>query len=131
MSRPAINSEVLQFLDQHVHSIRQLELLLLICSSAHAWSVKEAAKALYSSQNSTQAWLEEFKLQGVLTCDADSKYLYHPETSAFKKVISQLAEEYKVRPLKVVEAILNRSTNQMMSFLHAFQIKKEGSDDNS
>ena len=58
-------------------------------------------------------------------------YRYSPKTKNIENMITLLAEQYKIRPLKVIDVITNKTTNQMLSFRDAFKMTKDGKNEDS
>jgi hypothetical protein len=132
MSTEGLPAALVAFLSQYIHSVRQLETVLFL--RAHPddfFTVEAVTTALRSNQGTTKKWLEEF-VSGRILSKQNSPlvaYRFQPADPKIAEVLTELAKEYKVRPLKVIDVVVNRSTDQMMSFMHAFQIGKEGNED--
>lgn len=121
-----IPAVLVEFLGRHVRTVGQLEVLLLFqADSTKEWNVELVSKTLRANIKSISIWLEEFREAGLLSCPTPTTYRYAPRNSEIEKQVQLLSEHYKVRPFKIIEVITNRPTNQMMSFLDAFKIKKE------
>lgn len=127
-------AELVSFLNQHIQSVGQLEVLLLIHSEpSHLWTAESVAQALRSNASSARTWLDSFASAGLVEKGSETvvTYRYVFKDAHLNVLVSQLIQEYKIRPLKVIDAITNRPTNQMLSFMDAFRIKKENDDETS
>lgn len=129
-----LSPRLIQFIQQHIQSIRQLEVLLFLYhQSKKEWTPAQVALALCSNEISTSTWMEIFRSQGLLNSpkEAPSSFRYDPARPELAEMVSQLAQEYKIRPLKVIDVFLAQPATKMMSFMEAFKIKKESKDDDS
>lgn len=134
MTQGTLPAELIGFLNQYIHSIRQLEALLFFFSHKNEELTSlMVSKALAADSEATEKWLTVFHNQGFLSAVHSSPVLfqYKPGTPDLERLVALLASEYKIRPLKVIDVIVNRPTQNMMSFMHAFKISKEDKDDDS
>jgi hypothetical protein len=120
-------ADIKQFIADHIDSVAQLELLLLMRNeSAKAWTAEEAGKALYSAQ----------EVMGLLLADLQSKrlvapgpfensFVYRPEGASLADFVDRLAELYRDRRVAVITAIYTKPTEKIRSFADAFRLRKE------
>jgi len=134
MRTESLSPGLAHFIQQHIQSIRQLEVLLLLhATPTKEWTAEKVARDLCSNETSTLTWLEIFRSQGLLTSAAAAplSFRYDPSRPELAEMVSQLAQEYKIRPLKVIDVFLAQPATKMMNFMEAFKIKKESKDDDS
>lgn len=116
------------FITEHISSILQLELLLLLAAdSSKAWTAEEVAKVLYVSPDATLAFLEALRARGF--CDRDEglqpAYRFAPKNEEWRGLVSSLATLYKERRLTVTDLIYAGPAQKYQSFADAFRVKKE------
>lgn len=134
MELRALPTELIAFLNVAIHSIRQLEALLLLSSDSNKqWTAKTIAVALSANPSATEKWLKEFVNLGLAEeiKDTPGTYFYKPLDKRREDAVALLALEYRLRPLKVIDVVVNKTTHKMMSFMEAFKIKKEDSENDS
>lgn len=133
MSRDSLPAELVAFLHQYIHSVRQLEgLLFLSARPDQTFTVEAVTTELRSNAGAMRRWLDEFAARGLVLASGNPMvYRFTPGDPHLHEMVTILAREYKVRPLKIIDVVVNRSTGQMMSFMNAFQIGKDGNDDGS
>lgn len=129
-----LSSDLVIVLHRYFSSVRQLEVLLFLHSRRNeSFTAKEVNQAAYSDQTMTEKWLTQFcerGLVGKIQAQPLPKYQYRPGDSKVDQSINKVAVEYKVRPAKVITALMDRTAPQMLSFMDAFKLKKgdEGDD---
>ena len=135
MTGPGLPAELVAFLDQNVQSVRQLEILLYMhAHRTEEFAADAVAHALAAHEAAASRWLQAFVGIGLLDSNlsqAKQNFSYKPKDEKLDALVTLLAKEYKVRPLKVIDVIASRPTTQMMSFMHAFKIGKEEPSDDS
>jgi hypothetical protein len=122
-----IPEEIVQFIAAYLRSVEQLEILLLVHGRAGAqWSVQSVYDVIVSSKPSIERWLEEFVRLRFFqkTADIPATYFFGG-TEEISRQVAQLAEIYKTKPVRVIEAIFKRDRDPVQSFADAFKIKKQ------
>ncbi|MEX2316737.1 MAG: hypothetical protein WD669_06270 [Pirellulales bacterium] len=123
-------AEILQFIDQNIESIAQLEALLLLHKdSQRQWSADEIAKALYITRDMADSLLVDMGRRGFarLVLPADARYSYQPRDADADRRIGQLASIYQDRRVAVISLIYSRPINKVQTFADAFRLRKEDS----
>jgi predicted ArsR family transcriptional regulator len=116
-----------RFIAEHLGSIVQLELLLLLAADAgKPWSAEEAAKALYVSPEATLGFLEQMRTQGL--CQVESgdpmRYRFAPARPEHEQLTRDLAAVYKERRLTIINLIYASPVQKFQSFADAFRLRK-------
>lgn len=122
-----IPPEILQFIREYLRSVEQLEILLLVHgSSGVRWSVQSVYDVIVSSKLSVERWLEEFVRLRFFqkTIDTPPAYFF-AGTDEITIRVAALAELYKTKPVRVIEAIFKRDRDPVQGFADAFRIKKQ------
>jgi len=118
---------VRQFISEHIRSIAQLELLLLLSREREkTWSVQEAAKALYTADSMTEPLLESLRSIGLVvrSDDAEQRYSYAPKSPELERSVQDLAHEYQERRVTIINLIYSAPAEKLQDFADAFRIRK-------
>jgi hypothetical protein len=115
------------FLHRHICSLRQLEALLLFFTEPNRdWTVETVTRAISGNEGSTSKWLKGFVESGFLELSPSaSTFRYKPGGAEREALLAELIQQYRMRPLKIIDVIMNEPSQKMLSFLEAFKIKKE------
>jgi predicted transcriptional regulator len=116
---------VLAFVDRFIESVEHLEILLLLAAHDRNWSVAEIFQRIQSSQASVEQRLQTLVAAGLLSKDANSLYRFTPKDPETQKLVNDLAEAYKTRRVRVIEAIYTRKTDAVRTFADAFKFRKD------
>lgn len=117
-----------RFIAEHLGSIAQLELLLLLAADAEkTWTAEEAAKALYISPEATLGFLEAMKSQGLIrrTAEGPPSYRFAPARPESEQLARELASFYKERRLTIINLIYASPVQKLQSFADAFRLRKD------
>jgi hypothetical protein len=119
-------ADIKQFITDHISSIAQLELLLLLrADPSRTWTAAEAASALYSAPDIIQAQLADLEARKLVTLASADRYSYSPQTSELDLLISRVAELYRTRRVAVVTAVYSKPVDKIRTFADAFRFRKE------
>lgn len=102
---------ILQFMEEYIETVEQLEILLLLgCHPHAAYSVEAVYEVILSSRRSVEKGLEHFISKGLIGKDQEipATYRFHPKSSDVQSQINDLAAAYRAAPVRVIEAIYNR-----------------------
>jgi hypothetical protein len=120
----ALPANVRQFISEHIRSIAQLELLLMLRRNRDkAWSVEDAAKELYTAATMTQPLLESLRAIGLATF-SNGTYTYAPRSAELEQVVGELDQLYQERRVTVINLIYSAPVEKLQNFADAFRIRK-------
>lgn len=120
--------EIEQFIQQHVESLAQLEVLLLLRQDSHeSWDGAAVSKVLLTSPEECAAQLAELTRRGILEAvpPSNDQYRYRPADAALDALIGKLAEIYRERRVSVITLIYSKPSNKVQTFADAFRLRKE------
>jgi hypothetical protein len=123
-----IPPEILQFIDQNIESIAQLEALLLLQQDPQrAWDAEEIAKALYITPEMASSLLADMGKRGFaqVVPPSRARYAYRTSSSETDQLVNQLAAVYHDRRVAVTSLIYSRPLNKVQTFADAFRLRKE------
>jgi hypothetical protein len=128
LSNDAISNELKLFIDKHISSVAQMEVLLLLCRlRERTWNATEVATALYIQPASAANYLAD--LAGVGCCllqdDTVTRYQFNLQDAHQGKLIRELTEAYKTRPVAVITRIFSKPPDHVRLFSDAFKLRKD------
>jgi len=127
-----VSTGVRAFVRDHIRSLEQLEvLLLLLRDGTRWWSAEAAAEELGMTSASAAARLEEMASRNLLDVRISEQlfFRYAPVSPALDAAVRETARAYKEEPVAVTSAIYSQPVDEIRAFADAFRIrKKEGSD---
>jgi predicted transcriptional regulator len=116
---------VLSFVDRHIESVEQLEILLLLASQERKWRASEIFQTIQSSQTSVEQRLESLVAAGLIAKDEKGCFRFAPKDDDTRKLVKDLADAYKTRRVRIIEAIYTRKTDAVRTFADAFKFRKD------
>jgi predicted transcriptional regulator len=116
---------VLSFVDGHIESLEHLEILLLLAAQDKAWTAAEIFQQIQSSQASVEQRLESLVTAGLLAKDENKRFRFAPKDDETRRVVKDLADAYKSRRVRIIEAIYTRKTDAVQTFADAFKFRKD------
>jgi DNA-binding IclR family transcriptional regulator len=122
-----LNDELVHFIARYIVSVEKLEILLLLEEGAgRSWTPAEVYAVLRSNVTSIQRWMKELHADGFLQQEeTEAQYRYAPRTAGLAEGATALKNAYRERPIRVIEAIFSKSTEQMRRFSDAFRLRKD------
>jgi hypothetical protein len=127
-----VTAGVRAFIRNHIRSLEQLEILLLLLKDGTRWwSAEAAAQELGTTPNSAAARLEEMASRNLLDVRISEQlfFRYAPASPALDAAVRDTARAYEEKPMAVTAAIYSQPADEIRAFADAFRIrKKEGSD---
>jgi hypothetical protein len=120
-----VPAPVRQFVAEHIESVAQLEVLLLLrAASDKDWTAPEVARALVTQPESAAAgWLDDLAKRG-LAREAGGAYRFDAPPE-LEPMLDDLAESYAKYRVTVVALIFAKPSDRITSFADAFRIRKE------
>ena len=126
VSDVSIPDEARQFLIQHVRSIAQLEILLLLHSEPNrSWTVEAAYKVVLSNRELVGKIFERFCKLGLASRSEAGTYQFSPTSDQMRTLVATLATLYRERPGRIVQAIYEAPVSEIEEFAKAFKIRKD------
>lgn len=123
-----LDDEVQAFIAEHISSVAQLEVLLLLKQhSDQPWDAEQVARALYAGATLLADELAEWRTRGLLE-EIPAKpgaYRYAPRSPALAAVVERIEDAYKNRRVSVITAIYSKPIDNLRTFADAFRIRKE------
>ncbi len=122
MKDSGLPPDVQRFLAQHIDSVEQLEVLLLLQRTApRDWSSAEVAAELRVAALSVETRLDGLQARGFAT-RAQDRYHYEQATGT-AEVLRRVADAYRERRVAVISYIFNKPDNNLRALADAFKVK--------
>ena len=122
--------DVRQFLHQHIDSVEQLEVLLLLWRTPNrGWTSEEVATAVYSHPSSVVRRLALLLGHGLLREREPGCYQYAPRTAEQHETVTRVDHMYRERRVAVITLIASKPIENVRAFSDAFRIRKKKEDD--
>ncbi len=119
--------DVCRFIKRHIHTLEQLEILLLLFRDpTRAWSAAELAAELRTNAESVRSRLGPMLTDGlaVATTSATPTYHFQPTSDRLTEQVRRLIQIYRERRVAVITQIFAPSSGTGRVFADAFRIKK-------
>ncbi|MDI1445514.1 hypothetical protein [Polyangium sp. 6x1] len=124
-----IPAELARFIQEHVHSLEQLEVICLLRDTApREWRADEVSREIGSSLMSIGRRLEHLAEQrfiGVRHTERGPAYQHGPASEELAALIDATAKLYKERRLAVIDLVYGRPESDLRAFADAFMLKKK------
>ena len=131
MSEEAIPQEVRSLIANHIDSVVQLEILLLLHASPGAeFSGADISTQLRIDAGWAEGQLAELCARGLLKCSDQTprKYQFGPRDSRLVAATNELARAYSDRRVSIISLIFSKPVDKIQSFADAFRFRKDKSD---
>lgn len=124
MATEDIPEDVRQFIFEHIDSVEQLDVLLLLYAEQKSWSVQDINNFLRTNADSVANRLQSLIEAGVVEelYASPPLFRYQPRSPAFEKVVDELANANKIRRHAVLELIFS-PLKKARKFVDAFVLR--------
>jgi hypothetical protein len=115
--------EVASFLAQHIDSVEQLEILLLLrMDRSRTWTPSELATEMRTTEGSAATRLTKLLAHGLVSRTGDA-YRFAPADAAVEASVAAVATTYVSRRYVVIQAIFEPRASTLQAFADAFKIR--------
>lgn len=113
------------FLDQHIFSASQLEVLLhLHARRGQPVTPAEVSRELRLPAGALGPWLDAFAARGLLGQDSGA-YCYDPQDPGVREAVDAVAEAYGRRRTTVSRYLYARGQDPLTRFADAFRLRRD------
>jgi predicted ArsR family transcriptional regulator len=123
-----LSNEVTRLIAEHITSVEQLEILLLLRSTPEReWSAHQVSDAIRTSEQSAARRLEDLHARGFLSARGDSPphYTYSPSSRSLGDAVSSLASSYAALRYTVIDAIFSKPIQNLRVYADAFRLRED------
>ncbi|MFO7178436.1 MAG: hypothetical protein DIU78_007040 [Pseudomonadota bacterium] len=132
MTQSELPREVQELIAQHITSVEQLEVLLLLREHAdREWSASAVSEEIRTSERSAAARLADLRTRGFLTSREDAGvtlYRFDPLTDTLRRAVASLSQVYRERRYTIIDLIFSKPIDRLRVYADAFRIRKDDSD---
>jgi predicted ArsR family transcriptional regulator len=128
LSEQDLPQDVRALIHDHIDSVAQLEVLLLLYGdTSRTWTAEDLARELRIDPRAAEQQLDLLCARGLLTCsDAPPRvYQYVSRPGALDNAVGGLQRAYADRRVTVIGAIYSKPTDPLRRFADAFRIRKD------
>ena len=110
---------------EHIHSVEQLEILLLLRAEPDRdWTAEQINDRIKSSLSSVESRLGDLERSALVQREGNRyRYAPGPELAA---AVTELANAYAERRYTVIDLIFSRPTDKLRVFARAFKLRGDG-----
>lgn len=127
-----IPQKIRRFLNEHIHSLGNLDLLLFFWRHAdRAWSPQDLNAELRSNLGTVRQQVKQFAAKGFLISaphEGGSHYQFKNDPG-LHKIMVDIAELHSRHLTKLIDCIYAPPTDAVTTFADAFKLKKEDDHD--
>ncbi len=131
MSTNGLADNVREFIIEHIDSVEQVEILLLLRQkTGRTWTAESMARELRIAVSSAATRLADLKKLGLvlLVEGTPGEYRYAPRTPALDETVRGLSEAYSERRVTVINLIFSKPIDKIRTFADAFRLRREDDD---
>jgi predicted transcriptional regulator len=119
-----LSGDIQQFLERNVHSIEQLEILLLLRASPdREWTVREVYQRVLTNETSVAQSLGKLSEHGLVRKADESAFQFETSPNT-EKILEELAQLYKEKPTRILYALYGAQRPELEAFTQAFRVRK-------
>jgi hypothetical protein len=121
-------ADVRSFITDHINSVEQLEVLLLLRRGADKeWNAAAVSQLLYTPPEAAARRLADLAALGLLAVSTIDEpfYRYQPGTREQAALVGRLAQLYEERRVSVISLIYSKPNENVQAFADAFRLRKE------
>jgi hypothetical protein len=124
VARREFSSEFQTFINKHINSVEQIEVLLILhANPGRVWTVDEISAIMRSSPQSIRSRLEGLAAHKLSAAVPDEGYRY-AAGGRLHAMVEVLAEEYGLRRFSVIELVFSKP-DAARTFADAFRLREE------
>jgi hypothetical protein len=118
--------EVLQFIEERIDSIPQLETLLMMSREEERdWLVSDVAARNYITEQRAVETLEALQRRGLVAGDGSKGFRFKPVSPEIREKVAQLARSYQLHLSRITVFIHSKPSASIKEFARAFDLKKD------
>ncbi len=129
---PAVSTlpdDVVRFIQEQIHSVQQLEMLLWLRENQRAWTAAAVAAELRITEQSAEIRLRDLVLRELVVEDGGTRtFRYSPRTEELARLVGALGECYSRARYSVINLIFSSPGDSARSLADAFRFRKKKED---
>lgn len=126
MGSRGIPREVQSFINDHLSSVAQLEILLLLhAEPGRPHTPHEVAETLRIDPTWAATEIEGLRRRGLFEAVDDGAYCYGPSDGALERAVDGLARAFSTHRVSVITMIFSTPSDSVGSFADAFKLRSD------
>jgi hypothetical protein len=126
MERDRLSPDVLQFIEQRIDTVPELEALLMMSEDPRAWAVSEIAARAYVPLDKVQSIVDALLRRRLLAPGEISQYyVFSPADEAERALVAKVSRTYREHLALVANLIHEKASGSIREFARAFDLKKD------
>jgi hypothetical protein len=126
LNSPSLPEPVARFIERDIHSVLQLEVLLLLREHANDWTPSQVASELRVTEQSAELHLVDLSLRGLASgSKATRVFRYAPRTAELGALVDELADCYANMRYTVINLIFSRPGDSARALAEAFRFRRK------
>jgi len=128
MPQHELSPLVLTFLSEHVSTLEQFQLLVRVVQEEDRWwDAASAARELGVTPRAALDALDHLAKHNLLDIriTGDVRYQFRPGTEALRDAAAAVVEEFRRKPVAVLEVFTGVGRRSVRDFADAFRIRKD------
>lgn len=126
MNPPSLPEPVARFIESDIHSVLQLEILLLLREHVGEWTPARVASELRVTDQSAELHLVDLALRGLASGSAQTRsFRYAPKTPELGALIDELASCYANMRYTVINLIFSQPGDSARALAEAFRFRRK------
>lgn len=125
MSDRELPREVKAFVERHLVTGAQADVLVLVQRDRRAWTAAEAGRELRIDPDQARSLLERLQRSGLLRRRGDA-FQYEPRDAGLRAVADAFVELYPTYRVAIISLIFSRPAGPIRDFSDAFRFRGDG-----
>ncbi len=128
VAESALPENVRRLIAEHITSVEQLEVLLLLArTDGRRWTPEAVSEELRTSVTSARARLADLERRGFLT-STEEGCRFEPSMEQTREAVEALAGAYAERRYTVIDLIFSKPIDNLRVYANAFRFRKDDPD---
>lgn len=128
-SLDGIPEDVARLVAEHITSVEQLEILLLLAARpGTGWTPKQVSEEIRTSESSAVSRLEDLRARGFLTAGDAGGFVFQPKHESMRAAVEHLTAVYRERRYTLIDLIFSKPIDRLRVYADAFRFRKDKSD---
>ena len=129
LNPPSLPEPVARFIERDIHSVLQLEILLLLREHVGDWAPSKVASELRITEQSAELHLVDLSLRGLAGGSALTRsFRYAPRTPELGAIVDELASCYANMRYTVINLIFSVPGDSARTLAEAFRFRRKKDD---
>lgn len=125
-----LSQNLVRFLLEYIHSVEQLEVLLLLRDQKEReWTAQEVNDTICSDVDSIKRRLRQLQDIELVAVTQSDCFRYADQSLENELIVEELASAYRERRTRIIELIYSKSKRDLYNFSNAFVVIKKDQKD--